>query len=117
MLAMFAKLKKYKGVSITSLVALAFAMGGALWAYFALHRIGATPIILHFDDLSGITAVGGLGDLMLAGGAGIAIVIVNFFLALALEERDRFLGKLTAALTLLFAILLFIGFVAIMNVN
>lgn len=106
-----------KAVGILSLAALAFVLGGSLWAYFALGGAGNTPLILHFDDISGITAVGSLKNLIFVGLLGVIVVIMNFFIALELEERDRFLGKLTAALTLLFAVLLFIAFAAIINVN
>ena len=44
-------------------------------------------------------------------------VVDNFFVALELEARDKVLGKVTAGLTLVMAILLFLGFVAILSVN
>jgi hypothetical protein len=42
---------------------------------------------------------------------------MNFFIALEFDARDRFLGKFTAVMTLVFATLLFIAFAAIINVN
>ena len=44
-------------------------------------------------------------------------VIVNFFLALELEARDWFLGKIVAAATLVLSVLIFIAFAAIISVN
>lgn len=120
---MWKRIVRAKAVSITSLAALAFAAGGAVWAYAALRAAAtgpgeaATPLILHFDDLAGISAVGGIGTIVFMGIFGIAAALLNFFVALTLDERDRFLGKLAAAVTLLFSVLLFVAFAAIINVN
>lgn len=114
---MFKKILKYKLVSTLSLVSVLFILGGFAWAYFTLRAIGGGPFILHFNDIEGITSVGGLGTIVFAGVFGIIAVIMNFFIALEFEERDRFLGKFLAVMTLLFGILLFIAFVAILSVN
>ena len=100
-----------------SLASFLFAAGGTLWAYLALRGVANTPIILHFDDLLGITAVGGLGSVMAVGILGAVFVLINSFLAFELDLRDRFLGKFVAVLTLVFAILLFLALSAIINVN
>ena len=104
-------------MSATFLASLAFAVAGWVWAYVALRGVTNAPLILHFDDLTGITAVGAFGNIMFVGFLGTAIVIMNFFIALEFEPRDRFLGKLAAAVTFIFAVLLFIAFAAIINVN
>lgn len=110
------KLTKYSLVSSTFLVSAAFVAGGWLWASVALR--GATqPIIIHWSSVQGITQIGSVRNLTEAGILGLVVVAVNFFIALALEERDWFLGKLLAAATLVFSILLFIGFAAIISVN
>lgn len=115
---MFKKILKYRAVSILSLVALFFVWGGAVWSRLVLHATSdASPLILHFDDLSGITSVGPPAALQFMTVIGTVIVLMNFFIALELESRDRFLGKLVAAVTLVFAVLLFIGFAAIISVN
>jgi hypothetical protein len=108
---------KYRSVSAVSFGALALVVGGWAWAYFALRGITNAPLILHFDDLSGITAIGGIGMIMFMGALGTLAVLVDAAIALSLEARDPFLGKLTAALTFIFAALLFIAFAAIINVN
>jgi hypothetical protein len=114
---MFKKIARHKAISLLSLASFAFALGGSLWAYFALRSVANAPLILHFDDLAGVTAVGGLGEVVFVGFLGVAVVVMNFFIALELDERDRFLGKCAAAVTFIFAILLFLAFVAIINVN
>lgn len=115
---MLAKMAKHRVVSAIFFAALIFAGGGYFWTWLALRGIGsAEPLILHFDDLQGITAVGAFDSLHFMGIFGVAVVLVNFALALELEERDPVLGKVIAGVTLAFAILLFIAFVAIIGVN
>jgi hypothetical protein len=110
------KFLKYKTISIVSLISILTALGALLWAYFSLRGVGG-PLILHFDDIEGITSVGSIGNLLFTGFLGTLITFINSFLAVELEDRDPFLGKLVAGLTLIFAVLLFIAFAAILNVN
>jgi hypothetical protein len=114
---MIKKIATYRFVSLMSLASFLFVAGGFFWAYAALRNVGPQPLILHFNDLDGITSVGSFTDLLLMGILGTAIVIINFFLALELEARDRVLGKIVVSMTLIIAILLFLGFAAILNVN
>ncbi len=133
---MWKRIMQAKAVSIASFAAFALALGGWLWAAFALGAAanaggagaasgaagagGASapvPLILHFNNLSGITAVGGMGSIAFMGILGVAVAVMNFAVALELYRRDRFLGKLTAAVTLAFAALLFIAFAAIISAN
>ena len=113
---------KHKSVFAMGVAALAFAGGGFVWALAALGARGsggvaAGPYILHFNDISGITQIGSVGDLARAGiFAGVA-VIASFAVAFELDRRDRVLGKLMAAVTLAAAVLLFIACAAILNVN
>ena len=104
-------------VSLVFLASFALAAGGFFWALAALNASSGNGVILHFSDLTGITAVGDFNTLIAMGILGIAIVVVNFFVALSLEERDGVLGKIVAAVTLVMAVLLFIAFAAIIKVN
>lgn len=109
--------------------AIVFVLGGWIWALVALSFVGSrqpgVPLILHFDDLRGITVVGGLGTIIFAGIFGLVVVGMNFAIAreftlrtsVANATRSRFLGRFLAGMTLAFAILLFIAFAAIINVN
>jgi len=110
------KILKYKLVSSLFAVSFLLALGGTAWVYAALRGAGG-PLILHFNDISGITQIGSFDELVWVGVTGILIVILNFFIALELEARDWFWGKLLASGTLLLAILLFIGLAAIISVN
>lgn len=113
---MVEKIKKHALVSCLLIASAAFVLGGFAWALAVLQK-PSFSLALHFNDLQGITAVGGTGVIIFSGIFGIVVVLVNGGLALELEERNHFFGTLTAVLTLVFAILLFIAFAAILSVN
>jgi hypothetical protein len=104
-------------IAVISAIALAFVAGGFGWAFFMLRGVTGNPLILHFDDINGITQVGGLAAIGLAGLFGAFVVIIDFFIAIEFDDRDRILGKFLAVLALVFAVLLFIAFAAIISVN
>ena len=114
---MWRKIVKHREVSVATLVSFALVIGGSLWAFIVLCAVTNGPIILHFDDIEGVTSVGGLGTILFMGTLGFLVVLINFSIALELEQKERFLGKIVAAITLIFATLLFIGFAVIINVN
>jgi hypothetical protein len=114
---MIEKIKKHRLVSLFSLASFALAAGGFFWALGALGGTSSDPLILHFNDVQGITSIGTFGDLLLMSTLGIVVVIVNFFVSLELEVHDRVLGKIVAATTLVMAILLFLALAAIIKVN
>ena len=116
-MTMIEKVKKYRLVSLLSLASLALAAGGFFWTLGALGGAKSESLILHFNDMQGITSIGSFGSLLWMGVLGIAIVIINFFIALDLEVRDNVLGKIVAVMTLVMAILLFLAFAAIIKVN
>jgi hypothetical protein len=114
---MVKKLLYHKAVAVTSFIALIVVVGGSWWLVAALRVMGSGPFILNFNDIQGITRIGGLGDAVTMGVLATLIVIVNFFLAMELDARDRVLGKLVAGITLAAAVLLFISFIAILSSN
>jgi hypothetical protein len=114
----------YKNViSVLCGAALAFVLGGFVWACLALRGVGvadpdgSSSLILHFANGVGITSVGGLDLIIFMGIFGLLVVAMNFAIARELESRDRFFGRFLAVMTLVFAVLLFIAFAAIINVN
>ena len=114
---MIGKIARYRLVSLLSLASIAFVSGGFFWALAALNGVSSGPLILHFNDMQGITSIGSFGNILWMGVLGVAIVVINFFIALDLEARDNVLGKIVAVLTLVMAILLFLAFTAIIKVN
>lgn len=114
---MVKKLSDHRGIAAICSLAILFILGGFFWAFFALRTTGTDLLILHFNDINGITKIGGLGDIIFMGIFGIFVAVMNFLIALEFDARDPFLGKFLASMTLIFAILLFIAFAAIINVN
>jgi hypothetical protein len=105
---------------VTSLfgVALVFVLGGFLWAVIALMPIAhSIPLILRFNDVDGITNVGGMGQIIFMGFFGVLVVGMNYAIALEFDVRRPFFGKFLAGMTLAFAVLLFLAFAAIISVN
>jgi hypothetical protein len=113
---MLEKIKKYRLVGGLLAVSIGLVIAGFLWAMLSLTR-GNGLFILHFNDFQKITAISGTGLVVFMGIFGIVAVLLNGCLALEFEGRNPFFGKLTAVLTLAFAVLLFISFAAILSVN
>ena len=120
---MIGKIARHRSISIIFLLSFLLVVGGFFWAYGKLSgeamvwNEGAGPFILHFNLFDGITATGDFSGIVSMGVLGAVIVILNFFIGMALEERDRTLSLAFAGATLAMAILLFLSFVAILNVN
>ncbi len=119
-------LKKISGqrlIAALCIIALAFIVGGCLWACAELAGVTGNPLILHFNDINGITQVGGLTTVIFMGVFGTLVVVMNFAIALEFADRSgapahgRFFGIFLGVVTLAFAALLFITFAAIINVN
>ncbi len=108
--------------AVGSLFGISFFLvaGGWTWAYWALRNV--EPYInFHWNADFGIKQVVFAGDFVpmlgTVGGTTLFVVVVNTLVALELEERDWFLGKLLAVGTLAISALIFIGFAAIIAVN
>ena len=84
---------------------------------FVSFRGASQPLIIHFDNIEGITRIGDIGDLLNIAGIGALIVLVNFAILYSLKSRDHFLANLFSVTTLFFVLLLFIGLAAIINAN
>lgn len=113
---MLRRISRSKVLSAVFLTSFGLVSAATIWAYVATKGVGG-PIVVHFNNVSGINQIGTFIDLLLVGITAAIAVIVNFFLALELEKRDWFLGKIVAAVTLFLSILIFIAFAAIISVN
>lgn len=107
---------KFRAISSIFLFNFALVLGGTLWAYFSF-RNASGPVIIHFNNLTGINVIGSYWSLISFGATGLVIIFINFIIAIELEERDRFLGKLVTATTVLLSSLIFIALAAIISVN
>ena len=105
-----------KVLSGVFLASFGLVSGAVIWAYVATKNIEG-PIVVHFNNSDGISQTGTFFDLLLIGVTSAVMVVVNFILALELEARDVFLGKVIAATTFFLSILIFIAFAAIISVN
>ena len=98
-------------------LAAAFVAGSFLYMLIALRNVRTSTVILHFNDVSGITVLGSKGGLVFMGVFGLVSLLINFGLAREFTGRNAFLGQLIAWVSLAFGILLFIAFLAMINVN
>lgn len=110
------KILKHKKISVVLALSLIFPICGMIWAYFSLKEAQG-PLIMHFSNLSGISQIGSVWNILSLGFVAIVAILFNSLMVFELEERDAFLGKFLVAGTLFFAILIFIGFAAIISVN
>lgn len=109
---------KTKFLTLIFLLNSALVLGGFLWTFFRLQGI-RQPLILHFTTFrdTGITQRGTLGDLAFFAALFFVALILNFLLAFGLKERDFFLSRLIVIATVVFALLIFVGFKVIISVN
>lgn len=91
-------------------------ISGIWWAYVALSDI-SQPLIIRFTNVNGITGIGRIGDLMAVGVFGIMATLINGYLAWELDDRAPVFSRAMMMGTAFLALLLFIGFAAIINVN
>lgn len=108
--------KKHRLISGIFAVSFFLTVYASIWSYVALGS-SSQQLILRFSEYEGITKTGGILDLVLLGCFGCLLVIVNYILALLLEEREHFLGRLLTGATLFTAVLIFIAVSAIISVN
>lgn len=76
-----------------------------------------SQFIVRYSNNLGIISVGGMIYLVLIFISGIVMFLINFILAKKFEERDFFWGKFIAFVNFFICLLIFIYFIAIINVN
>lgn len=113
---LFKKICQHKCLSVVFGCGFAFILGGLILAVWRLRGI-KQPLILHFNDYAGISRTGDSGYILWIGALSAIVVAINFLIALELAEKESYWGKFATAATLVFAVLIFIGFAAIINVN
>ncbi|HTY39699.1 MAG TPA: hypothetical protein VMC43_01235 [Candidatus Paceibacterota bacterium] len=114
----WSQLKRHQPVALAIGVSFVLVLAGWIWAYTSLRGI-SQPLIIHYNAGldSPVEMKGTIWDIFDIGGFGVLVVVLNGILAVRLDERDWFLGKLIAGSTFVFAVLIFIAFSAIISVN
>jgi hypothetical protein len=110
------KLAQHRVVAILGAISLAFTGGGWLWAWLVL-KDKTYSLSLHWNNLVHVNQTGDIADLTGFGAFALLVVLTDFAVAVELDQKDWFWGKFLAAGTLAFALLIFIGFAAIISVN
>lgn len=108
---------KNKTVFLLNYIAIGVSLISFFSVFFALISLSNRPLVIHFDDINGITKMGNFTDIILIAVTGIIITILNFFISIKIEKRDKFLAKVISIVSILFAVLLFIAFTAILTMN
>lgn len=109
-------IKKNKFLSLFSSVSLILLFLGFIFSFLKFKDYHSQFIIKYSNNL-GIIFVGGIYELILIFITGIIIFLMNFILAKKFEERDKFFGKFIAVFNFVICLLIFIYFIAIINVN
>lgn len=94
----------------------ALLLGGGLWAYAALASI-PQPLIIHFNGIVGIDQIGSLRDIGAILGVGALFALVDFFIALECDARDKRLSRFVSFASVFFVLLIFIDIALIIRAN
>ncbi|MDO8516209.1 MAG: hypothetical protein Q7S28_03095 [bacterium] len=106
----------HKATLTLSVVSAMLVLGGMSWAYGVLYD-SSRPLIIHFTNFDGITGYGKIEDLIAVGIFGLVAVLINSYLAWEFDDRAPVFARVLMTGTVFIALLLFIGFAAIINVN
>lgn len=110
------ELLRYKWLLGSCLASIVLVVGGFVFGYAVLSKI-SQPIVIHFNDYVGINQIGNTRNLVFVGVLGLVMVVIDSWIAFTLVKREPFLGNIFGGMTLFLALLLFMGIMAIINVN
>jgi len=108
-------LKRNYFIYLTMFFSLVLVITSFLNAVYQLKNI-TQPLIINFSD-GKINKVGNLGNIWVLGIFSLLILPIDFFLAVYLDKREKFLSKMLASAALFLAVLIFILFSVIVSVN
>lgn len=115
-------LRKFLGLSDTLwgliflLISMLLIWLGYARAFFALRGV-EQPLILRFNQISGITHIGTLKELLAFAILGSLMVLLDVVLGLTLKERSPWWARVLFLGGFLIALLIFLSCMAIMSVN
>ena len=113
---MLRKVTSNKWVGGAFAVSFALIIGSWLWAWFTLKGISQS-LILHYNSFAGINQSGTVAELSAVSVMAFVALVVNSSIAFELQHRNRFLALVLAVGSILFSLLIFIAFTAIIRVN
>lgn len=87
-----------------------------VWVVFTLFSSGQ-PQILRYTSSSGVSRIGSAGDILMLVITGMIFAIADYFLAVSLYNRSRFLSLLASAVSIFISALIFIAVSAMIGVN
>lgn len=102
------------------------AISAALTGFFfllslilAIFNFGdfSPPLILHFDQYRGADLLGGPAAFWLILAGALILILLNFFLAKILWEREKFLAYFLFLANLLLSVILLVAVSVIVNTN
>ncbi len=97
-------------------ITLALFLVAAGSVYFYLNTHGQL-LVIHFNHTSGIDFLGVKNQVFYILASGLAIILINIFLALAFYERIKFLAYIVSFFNLFLTSLLLIAAAVIISVN
>ena len=109
-------ISRYKFHVIALALNLFSLLCAGVWVVFALSSLGQ-PQILRYADSMGIFKIGAVGDILMLIITGMIFTVANYFLAISLEGRNKFLSLLTSAVSIFVSALIFIAVSAMIGVN
>ncbi|OGH68621.1 MAG: hypothetical protein A2754_01885 [Candidatus Magasanikbacteria bacterium RIFCSPHIGHO2_01_FULL_47_8] len=94
------------------------ALQVVMWWYIT-SKISPTneQIFLHYNIMFGIDLVGEWWKIFFAPIAGVAVLLINYFLSFSLYGSNKFLARLLSVFTICFQALLLVGVVIIVRLN
>lgn len=98
------------GISMLGLISL------AVWVLVELFS-SSQPQILQYANSLGIFRIGTVWDILMLILTVMVFVAANYFLAISLYDRSKFLSSLTSAVSLILSSLIFIAVSAMIGVN
>jgi hypothetical protein len=108
---------KNKDVFVLNYVAISISLVSFFFVFFNLINLFNRSLVVHFDDINGVTKMGNFTDIILIAVTGIIVTVLNFFISIEVEKKDKFLARIISIVSILFAVLLFIAFTAILTMN
>jgi hypothetical protein len=110
------KVLKTKNFAIIFGLSFGFLILTALVAYLKLADTSA-PLIVHFDVYKGIDFLGNRFDILNILVVALIILLINFFLAEFIFDRQRFLSFIFAYVSLAISALILIAISVIISIN